>query len=137
MAHRARIRTKVRPAAIVFCSRRGTVALLASRKGLELVVQYVHGAPENVIADASRIRQLLVNLVGNAVKYTPDNGSITIGLDEKDGRSWIKVRDTGYGIPAASLPFMDDMEGASSATVDVRVGGAVLFVLPLDRMERV
>ena len=40
-------------------------------------------------------------------------------------------------MPAASLPFMDDMEGASSATVDVRVGGAVLFVLPLDRMERV
>ena len=37
----------------------------------------------------------------------------------------------------ASLPFMDGMEISPSATVDVRVGGAVLFVLPLDRMVRV
>ena len=40
-------------------------------------------------------------------------------------------------MPVASLPFMDDMETPSSAMIDVRVGGAVLFVLPLDRMERV
>ncbi len=40
-------------------------------------------------------------------------------------------------MPAASLPFMDDLDTPSSAMVDVRVGGAVLFVLPLDRMERV
>jgi uncharacterized protein YaaQ len=40
-------------------------------------------------------------------------------------------------MPAASLPFMDDMEMATSSTVDVRVGGAVLFVMPMDRMVRV
>ncbi|MGE3961879.1 MAG: cyclic-di-AMP receptor [Dehalococcoidia bacterium] len=40
-------------------------------------------------------------------------------------------------MPAATLPFMDDLDAPSSALVDVRVGGAVLFVLPLDRMERV
>lgn len=40
-------------------------------------------------------------------------------------------------MPAASLPFMDDLDMPSSAMIDVRVGGAVLFVLPLDRMERV
>lgn len=40
-------------------------------------------------------------------------------------------------MPAASLPFMDDLELSSSALVDVRVGGAVLFVLPLERMVRV
>jgi uncharacterized protein YaaQ len=39
-------------------------------------------------------------------------------------------------MPAASLPFMDDLDMASTAMIDVRVGGAVLFVLPLDRMER-
>jgi uncharacterized protein YaaQ len=40
-------------------------------------------------------------------------------------------------MPIASLPFADEVEMPSSATVDVRVGGAVIFVLPLDRMERV
>ncbi len=40
-------------------------------------------------------------------------------------------------MPAASLPFMDDMDVTPTANVEVRVGGAVLFVLPLDRMERV
>lgn len=40
-------------------------------------------------------------------------------------------------MPAATLPFMDDMDVPSSAMIDVRVGGAVLFVLPLDRMVRV
>jgi len=40
-------------------------------------------------------------------------------------------------MPAASLPFTDDLEMAPSTTVDVRVGGAVLFVMPLDRIERV
>lgn len=40
-------------------------------------------------------------------------------------------------MPAAGLPFMDDLDVPSSAMIDVRVGGAVLFVLPLDRMVRV
>jgi len=40
-------------------------------------------------------------------------------------------------MPAASLPFMDDLEMSPSTTVDVRVGGAVLFVMPLERMVRV
>lgn len=40
-------------------------------------------------------------------------------------------------MPAASLPFTDDLEMTPASNVEVRVGGAVLFVLPLDRMERV
>ncbi|MEX1022164.1 MAG: cyclic-di-AMP receptor [Dehalococcoidia bacterium] len=40
-------------------------------------------------------------------------------------------------MPAASLPFSDDLEMTPSTTINVRVGGAVLFVMPLDRMERV
>ncbi len=40
-------------------------------------------------------------------------------------------------MPISSLPFADEVEMPSTATIDVRIGGAVLFVLPLDRMERV
>ncbi|HET7233046.1 MAG TPA: GAF domain-containing sensor histidine kinase [Longimicrobium sp.] len=58
-------------------------------------------------ADPDRLRQVLVNLIGNAVKYTPPSGSIRIGasLAEAEGRRWgmIEVADTGPGIPAEKL----------------------------------
>ena len=58
--------------------------------------------------DAIRIGRVLANLLGNAVKYSPDGGPVTVGLDkvEKDGESWavITVRDQGIGIPAADVP---------------------------------
>jgi two-component system, OmpR family, phosphate regulon sensor histidine kinase PhoR len=77
----------------------------AQAKGQSLVLeQATHGS--QVSGDPLQLLQALRNLVGNAVKYTPENGSITIGLEQKEGRSWIKIRDTGYGIPAASLPFI-------------------------------
>jgi signal transduction histidine kinase/DNA-binding response OmpR family regulator len=59
-----------------------------------------------VRGDELQLLQALRNLVGNAVKYTPEDGSIKISLEQKDGRALIKIRDTGYGIPAASLPFV-------------------------------
>jgi signal transduction histidine kinase len=56
-----------------------------------------------VTADSARLRQVLVNLIGNAVKFTPDGGAITVGTDERtiDGAAWgeIRVTDTGPGIP--------------------------------------
>ncbi len=77
----------------------------AQAKGQSLTLEQT-AANSQVRGDELQLLQALRNLVGNAVKYTPENGSITIGLGQKDGRSLIKVRDTGYGIPAASLPFI-------------------------------
>jgi len=64
--------------------------------------------PELVVeADPDRLRQVLVNLLGNAVKYTPPGGSIRViaSRREVDGRRWgaIAVCDTGPGIPADKL----------------------------------
>lgn len=58
-----------------------------------------------VMADHERVRQVLVNLIGNAVKFTAEGGSITVAVDERseDGASWgeLRVTDTGPGIAPA------------------------------------
>ena len=59
-----------------------------------------------VMADATRISQVLSNLVGNAVKFTPRNGMITISADRAEGEVRFSVIDTGPGIPAEQLPHI-------------------------------
>ncbi|MDD8018572.1 MAG: ATP-binding protein [Bacteroidota bacterium] len=53
-----------------------------------------------VFGDPVRIRQLLLNLIDNAIKYTPEEGSVELSLTRDDGQAKIKVKDTGVGIPA-------------------------------------
>jgi signal transduction histidine kinase len=61
------------------------------------------GVDVTVSGDQARIRQVLVNLLGNAVKFTPEGGSVTVttGARDADGKSWgeVRVSDTGPGIP--------------------------------------
>jgi PAS domain S-box-containing protein len=60
-------------------------------------------APEEVplvAADRDRVRQVLVNLVENAIKYSPDGGQIEVGVEPTDGAVCFYVRDPGLGIPA-------------------------------------
>ncbi|HUQ98247.1 MAG TPA: PAS domain S-box protein [Gemmatimonadaceae bacterium] len=59
-----------------------------------------------VLADAARIQQVLSNLVGNAVKFTPREGHITVCADRMDGEVRFSVIDTGPGIPAEQLPHI-------------------------------
>jgi signal transduction histidine kinase/CheY-like chemotaxis protein len=56
--------------------------------------------------DALKIRQALRNLIGNAIKYTPEGGAITLSLTHQADMVHIRVKDTGYGIPAADLPHL-------------------------------
>lgn len=59
-----------------------------------------------VMADASRVQQVLSNLVGNAVKFTPRNGRITVVGERIEGEVRFGVIDTGPGIPAEQLPHI-------------------------------
>lgn len=59
-----------------------------------------------VCGDRDRIKQVLVNLVGNAIKYTPQGGKVTIGLGKQDHKARITITDTGPGIPAEDLPHI-------------------------------
>jgi two-component system, sensor histidine kinase len=77
----------------------------ASVKELTLEVRTV---PAWVLGDVARLQQILLNLVGNAIQFTPAGGSITVTL-EVDGRhAVIRVKDTGEGIAQEFLPHVFD-----------------------------
>ncbi|PYP34044.1 MAG: hypothetical protein DMD49_01635, partial [Gemmatimonadetes bacterium] len=58
--------------------------------------------------DGQRFRQLVLNLLTNAVKYTPRGGSVHVQLGENDGRVTLTVADTGIGIALGDLPHIFD-----------------------------
>ena len=82
------------------------VELLAPKaqdKGLEIALSIAPSVPRSVVGDGSRIRQILTNLAGNAVKFTESGGvGISLAL-EPDGCVLFEVEDTGIGIPANQL----------------------------------
>ena len=57
-----------------------------------------------VLADPGRLEQVFVNLVDNAVKYTPAGGSVTLSAQTDGDRVTVAVKDTGIGIPSRDLP---------------------------------
>ncbi|HML22054.1 MAG TPA: ATP-binding protein [Aggregatilinea sp.] len=61
-----------------------------------------------VLGDADRLKQLLLNLVSNGLKYTPEGGSVTISLARDGDRALVTVCDTGIGIPETDLPHIFD-----------------------------
>ncbi len=70
----------------------------AQHKGLRWQVNVPSALPELTL-DADRIGQALGNVISNAIKYTPANGEIAIDAGEEKAEVWIRVRDTGVGIP--------------------------------------
>ena len=59
-----------------------------------------------VNGDSDRLKQVLVNLISNAIKYTPGEGTVSFELCKIDDRSRLMIRDTGSGIPAEDLPHI-------------------------------
>ena len=58
--------------------------------------------------DADRMTQVFVNLIGNALRHTPEQGVVEVLVKDQDGSILIQVRDTGEGIPEEALPFIFD-----------------------------
>lgn len=61
-----------------------------------------------LLGDADRLKQLILNLVDNAVKYTPAGGEVYVSLTKNGGFAQLTVRDTGIGIPEEDIPFIFD-----------------------------
>ena len=76
-----------------------------------------------IVADATRLQQVLWNLLSNAIKFTPEGGTIAIGASESDGRVAIEVSDTGIGIDPAFVPHVfDRFRQADSGTTRTQGG---------------
>ncbi|MEP7050466.1 MAG: ATP-binding protein, partial [Pseudomonadota bacterium] len=76
-----------------------------------------------VIADGTRIRQVVWNLLINAVKFTPDGGRICVFLDRVDDEAQIRISDTGAGISAEFLPNVFDRFRQYEASLTRKYGG--------------
>jgi signal transduction histidine kinase/DNA-binding response OmpR family regulator len=63
-------------------------------------------APVHVEGDPLQLRQTLRNLISNAIKYTPQGGSISLRVSQEAGQLVLEVEDNGYGVPATDLPFI-------------------------------
>ena len=71
-------------------------------------VQLSPGPPATIWGDEHELRSAIVNLVSNAIRYTPRDGRITIEWAERDGEGWIAVEDTGIGIEARHIPRLTE-----------------------------
>jgi signal transduction histidine kinase/DNA-binding response OmpR family regulator len=85
------------------------LAPLAANKGIELMLRYLSDTPSQVEGDAARLRQVVVNLVGNAVKFT-ERGHVLVTVDHdqtvEPPRFVVAVEDTGPGIPEDQQPLV-------------------------------
>ena len=107
--------------------------LLAERaqgKGLELVVDLPDGVPALVRGDAGRLRQILLNLAGNAVKFT-ERGEVVLAVARVGGSSGaptlrFEVRDTGIGVPPEAAAWIFDPFRQADGSMARRFGGTGL-----------
>lgn len=79
---------------------------LADEKNVVLTAQ-AQGRVE-VEGDRIRLKQVVVNLLDNAIKYTPEGGTVTVGVNVSDRQAQLEVSDSGPGIPASDLPHVFD-----------------------------
>ena len=94
--------------------------MAAARHTLRLAVPE---APLVVDGDATRLAQVVINLLANAAKYTPDGGLIDVELGCADGHAELRVRDNGIGIPADALGAVFNMFAQLEPALDRARGG--------------
>ncbi|MDO8800403.1 ATP-binding protein [Phenylobacterium sp.] len=102
----------------------------ADEKGVDLRLQAEGDLPSHVWMDAIRVRQVLFNLIGNALKFT-DEGAVTVRaaahpVSETAARLHISVIDTGPGIPEEHLPFLFERFSQVDESEERRFGGTGL-----------
>lgn len=111
----------------------------AEEKGIHLSssMQVTH---KNILCDSTKIRKIYVNLVSNAIKYTPSGGNITITVEElqceKEGYMKVKseIKDTGIGMSKEYLPMLFEPFSRENNTTTGKVGGTGLGMAIVKKM---
>lgn len=107
-----------------------TIAIQAGEKNLELACHVATDVPDDLVGDPTRLRQLIVNLAGNAIKFTEQGEVVVVAMVEKqvDDRLTLKisVRDTGIGIPEEKQAKIFESFSQADATTTRRYGGTGL-----------
>lgn len=103
------------------------VWLRASEKGLHIELKIEAGLPQYFVGDPHRLRQVLLNLVGNSVKFT-ESGVITVVIDKGDGtdRVHFAINDTGIGMTAEQTARIFESFSQADTTTSRRFGGTGL-----------
>ncbi|MDH3456598.1 MAG: response regulator [Gemmatimonadota bacterium] len=112
----------------------------AFERGIDISYQVAEDVPRTVRGDPSRMRQILTNLIGNAVKFTHEGGVfVLVTLDKiKGGKAALRfiVRDTGIGIPADKLDAIFDEYAQVDASTSRKYGGTGLGLSISRRLAR-
>jgi len=74
----------------------------------QALTYYVFGGVPDIWADKDKLAQVFINVIGNAIKYTPNEGNITVYISKMTDEVHIKVSDTGIGIPAEDIPRLTE-----------------------------
>lgn len=80
------------------------IRVLCDEKGIDLTLTGLDSLVVN--GDGSRLRELFLNLLDNAIRYTPRGGKITISFGQQGEYAYIEVKDTGIGIPEEDMPHL-------------------------------
>lgn len=107
-----------------------TLALRADEKGLELLCEIGAGVPTMVAGDPGRLRQVIVNLIGNAIKFTQE-GEVTLKVSRAPGKTEegmleFTVSDTGIGIPREKQKLIFDPFSQADSSTTRKYGGTGL-----------
>jgi two-component system sensor histidine kinase/response regulator len=116
-----------------------TLAQRAGAKGLELIFDFEPDVPEDVRGDAGRIRQIILNLVGNAIKFT-ERGEISLQLwmdcAEGTAATHFVVSDTGIGIPPEKHKSIFEAFSQADTSTTRKYGGTGLGLTICSRLAR-
>jgi len=106
------------------------LSVSASAKGVGLQWDMPEQVPDSVVGDPGRLRQVLVNLIGNAIKFTPEGDvDLVVNLEDiSDDEAILRfeVRDTGIGIPSEKLEHVFEAFSQADASTTRRFGGTGL-----------
>ena len=115
-----------------------TLATRAHEKGLELMVRFAPEVPEFALGDPMRLGQILINLVGNAIKFTA-NGQVLVAVERDPdsaaaGALKFTVTDTGIGIPADKLHLLFHAFSQADSSTSRQYGGSGLGLAIVSRL---